>query len=97
MNKKAELGNAVINWFIATVLVFGIIITYAVWQKPWQMIDNNLAPQAVSMLLNNGHDFREIQQQARNQQSLVPLIYILGAIVIAVFASIKMNPNYPYQ
>lgn len=97
MNKKGDLGNTVINWFVAMILVFGIIIGYALWLQPWQSIDNALSPMAVSLPTSNGHNYLEIQQQARNQQSLVPYLLVGGVILIAVFASIRPDPNYPQQ
>ena len=94
--KKAQLEN-LFNWFIAMILVFGMLTFSMFWYKPWQAIDNSISPKIDASYCSGGRCATDIPPQARRNQAIIPIIMIGGVVLIAFFSSLKKDPNYPYQ
>lgn len=94
--KKAQLEVG-LNWIIAMIVVFTLILFSMLWFRPWQMIDNAITPHIDSSYSAGGKSALDIPVQARRNQALIPVILIGGTILIAFFASIKRDPNVPYE
>ena len=95
--KKAQLGDFAINWLIAMILVFGMISFTMLWYKPWQTIDNSLSPKIDASYCAGGKCATDIPAQARRNQVVIPVILIGGVILMAFLASLKRDPNVPYE
>jgi hypothetical protein len=97
MDKKSQVGEVLVNWIVAMIVVFGLIIFSMLWFKPWQKIDSAISPKIDSSYQAGGNYATDIPVQQRRNQAVIPIILIGGTILIAVFASIKRDPNHPYQ
>lgn len=96
MKKKAQLEVG-LNWLIAMIVIFAILIFSMIWYKPWQMLDSKISPQIDSSYCAGGKCATDIPPQQRRNQEVIPLIFIGGVILIAFLASIKRDPNRPYE
>jgi len=89
--KKAQ--QALINWFIALVLIFAIALGYFAVTKPFQYIDHQLSPQI--NITTDTQDGQEVVNKIRRYWVVWPIILIGSIILWAFFSSIKQDPNYP--
>lgn len=97
MRKKGQDLMPLLNWFIAMILIFGMVMFSMMWNKPWQAVDHAISPQIDASYESQGRSALDIPPQARKNQKIIPVILVGGVILVAFFGSIKRDPNRPYE
>lgn len=95
MNKRGQL-ELLMNWFMAMVLIFGFVIFFMVWVKPWQEIDNKITPQIDDSAYSGDTVPSDLLPQIRRNQAIGPILMIVGVLGIAIMSSLRRDPNRPY-
>lgn len=97
MNKKSQLAEFAHTWIVGLAIIFFIIIFSMIWFEPWQMVDHILTPKIDNSYQANGQYVEDLPKQFRRNQVVIPIIFLGGMIIYLVLASMKQDPNVPYE
>ena len=97
MSRKSQLEPS-FNWFIGLALIFFVGIGWMVLTKAFISLDDAVTPRINdSSFEGTGKSPIDTLKLTRRAWVAFPLILITGIIIYLVMASLKQDPNYPYQ